>query len=440
MVSQACYSSTNDERRYSRPYPLYLSSSAERCFPLSSHDTRAINMTGQLDSDSAPQRKRIAVAVSSREAPLRHDSADFVYSVGDARMYANRTPVTHGVPYPSDVPALGSGDVLGSSYRGGSTYPYTPATKAYYPAMHAYGTPYPDDFDLALGVSSPPVMHPEPVGMMSGPWSSSTRPKPQPFGSMYLDSPEGAAFGGYGGAGLLHRLSHSASSDSPNFSFSGVATSLPLSTTPGPDRLLPNPAARSSTLPHPGPAKPSTPASASTTTTLVDVATAASYAGGFPTPGLPFCSSGSMSSQLSSSSRSNSDGYSGQESIFSEQERSIQSQGPAFDMAGYTASPRRSSGPGSGAEVSMTSHHTYVSGAGAHDAAANPHHRHHHHHQHQHQHSPQNPLPTAYVADPPSSPVANRHGQALLSGGDSTSHAVVAHSVDDRHIAVASRQ
>ncbi|KAL2173690.1 uncharacterized protein P884DRAFT_280836 [Thermothelomyces heterothallicus CBS 202.75] len=430
-------------------------------------------MTGQLDSDSTPQRKRIAVAcgrcrkrkircsgdpgqgqpcsncknagvdqcqflrVSSREAPLRHDSADFVYSVGDARVYANRTPVTHGVPYPSDVPALGSGDVLASSYRGGSTYPYTAATKAYYPATHAYGTPYPDDFDFGLGVSSSPVMHPETVGMMSGPWGSSTRPKPQPFGSIYLDSPEGAAFGGYGGAGLLHRPSPSASSDSPSFSFSGVATPLPLSTTPGPDRMLPNPAARSSTLPHPGPAKPSTPASASTTTTLVDVATAASYAGGFPTPGLPFCSSGSMSSQLSSSSRSNSDGYSGQESIFSEQERSIQSQGPAFDMAGYTALPRRSSGPGSGAGVSMASHHAYVSGAGAHDAAGT----HHHHHQYQRQHSPQNPLPTAYVTeDPPSSPVANRHGQALLSGGDSTSHAVVAHSVDDRHIAVASRQ
>ncbi|KAL2158305.1 hypothetical protein VTH06DRAFT_4626 [Thermothelomyces fergusii] len=367
MVSPACYNGNDDERQHNlnRPYPL------------------TISMTGQPDSDSAPQRKRIAVAcgrcrkrkircsgdpgqgqpcsncknagveqcqflrVSSREAPLRHDSAEFVYSVGDARVYANRTPVSHGIPYSNDVPALGSADVLGPSYRGGPAYPFnTPATKPYYPAMHAYGTAYPDEFDFGLGVSSPPVMHPEPVGMMSGPWGSAARPKPQPFGSMYLDPPEGGTFGGYGGAGglLPRQSSHSASSDSPSFSFSGVATSLPLSATPGPDRLLPNPAARSS-------AKPSTPTSASSTTaTLVDVATAASYVGGFPTQGLPFCSSGSMSSQLSSSSRSNSDAYSGQESIFSEQERSIQSQGSAFDMSGYTGSPRAAPGPDRGRE------------------------------------------------------------------------------------------
>lgn len=63
MVSQACYTSS-DARRYSRPYPLYFSSASDRRFPLSSHNARAVTMAdNQLDSDSTPQRKRIAVAV-----------------------------------------------------------------------------------------------------------------------------------------------------------------------------------------------------------------------------------------------------------------------------------------------------------------------------------------------------------------------------------------
>ncbi|KAH6641924.1 hypothetical protein F5144DRAFT_483935 [Chaetomium tenue] len=412
-------------------------------------------MMDQLDSESAPQRKRIAVAcgrcrkrkircsgdpgqghpctncknagvescqflrVSSREAPLRHENGEFVYSVGDARAYASRTPVTHGLPYPHDLPGLNSGDGLGS-YRGpGSGYPYTPATKAYYPAMHAYGAPYPDDFEFGLGVASPPVMHPESVGMMPGHWSSGgPRAKAPVFGSMYMES-EGT-YGGYGGSGLLHRPSHSAASDSPNFSFSGVAASLPLSSTPGPDRLLPNPAGRSSTLPYPGPIKPPPPTSSLAASTLADVATAASYAGGFETNGLSFSSatSSSLSSHPSSSSRSNSDSYSGPESLFNEQERGLQSQGSAFDMGGYTTSPRRSSGVGGSGNG-----HGYVPGESSHEAAA-------HHHA-----SSQHHMPSNYMSDSPSSPIAHRHGQALASGS-SASHA--AHT-DDRHVAVASR-
>ncbi|KAH6838380.1 hypothetical protein B0I37DRAFT_316965 [Chaetomium sp. MPI-CAGE-AT-0009] len=412
-------------------------------------------MVDQLDSESAPQRKRIAVAcgrcrkrkircsgdpgqghpcsncknagvescqflrVSSREAPLRHENGDFVYSVGDARAYASRTPVNHGLPYPHDLPTLSSGDAM-SSYRGpGSGYPYTPATKAYYPSMHAYGAPYPDDFEFGLGVPSPPVMNPESVGMIPGQWSSGgPRAKAPSFGSMYMES-EGA-YGGYGGSSLLHRTSHSVASDSPNFSFSGVAASLPLSSTPGPDRLLPNPTGRSSTLPYPGPIKPSVPTSTLAASTLADVATAASYAGGFETNGLSFSSatSSSLSSHPSSSSRSNSDSYSGQESIFHEQDRSLQSQGSAFDMGGYTASPRRNSGVGGSGNS-----HAYGPGENAHGAAA-------------HHHAPQHHLSSTYVSDSPSSPIAHRHGQPLGSGSGSTGHA--AHT-DGRHVAVASR-
>jgi hypothetical protein len=77
-MSQACYT-TSDGRRYSRPYPLYFASPPERRFPLSSHDTRALTMTDhQLDSDSAPQRKRIAVAVRST-SPLSFRRTPFFF-------------------------------------------------------------------------------------------------------------------------------------------------------------------------------------------------------------------------------------------------------------------------------------------------------------------------------------------------------------------------
>ncbi|KAK4151864.1 hypothetical protein C8A00DRAFT_45002 [Chaetomidium leptoderma] len=414
-------------------------------------------MMDQLDSDSTPQRKRIAVAcgrcrkrkircsgdpgqgqacsncknagveqcqflrVSSREAHLRHDGSDFGYSVGDARIYANRTPVTGGLPFTQDLPTLGSSSDVLSSYRGGSAYPYTPATKAYYPAMHAYGTPYSDDFEFGLGVPSLPVMNPEPVGILPGQWAGARAKPPSYSSSMYMDTCTDGSYSSYNsGTSLLHRAPHSANSDSPNFSFSGVAASLPLSSTPGPDRLLPNPAGRSSILPYPAPIKPSAPASTSATTTLADVATAATYAGGFDTPGLSFSSatSSSLSSHPSSSSRSNSDTYSGAESIFGEQERSLQSQGPSFDMGGYTASPRRGSGGGEGGGSGGGGSHPYVPSQSAHEAAAQHH------------------ISTTYMSGAPSSPIAHRHGLPLGSGSGSTSHA--AHP-DDRQAAVASR-
>ena len=305
------------------------------------------------------------------------------------------------------------------SYRGsGSAYSYTPATKAYYPAMPAYGTSYGDEFEFGLGVPAPSVVNPEPVGMLPGQWSSGARAKPASFSSIYLDA-EGS-YGGYSSTSLLHRPSHALNSDSPSFSFSSVAASLPLSNAPGPDRLLPNPTGRSSTLPYPATVKPSAPASASATSTLTDVATAASYAGGFDTPSLPFSSaaSSSLSSHPSSSSRSSSDTFSGSDGIFSEQERSIASQGPAFDMGGYTASPRRGSGGGS-----SRNNHAYVPAESAHEAAG--------HHQASQRH-----LPATYMSDGPSCTLAHRHGMPLASGSGSAGHA--AHT-DDRQVAVGSR-
>ncbi|KAL2136980.1 hypothetical protein VTI74DRAFT_11162 [Chaetomium olivicolor] len=376
-------------------------------------------MADQLD-DTAPQRKRIAVAVSSREAPIRPDAGDFGYSVGDARVFASRTPVGSSVSYTQDLPTLGSSDVLGS-YRGGSSYSYSPASKAYYPAMHAYGTPYPDDFEFGIGMPPSSVMTSEPAGMLSGQWTSGARVKQPSFSSMYLETD--GSYSNYSGTSLLHRPSHSVSSDSPNFSFSGVAASLPLASTPGPDRLLPNPTGRSSTLPYPSAVKPPAPASSSSAATLVEVASAATYAGGFDTPGLSYSSAGSsLSSHQPSAQRSNADTYSTSEGIFTEQERSIQSQGSAFDMHSYTASPRR----GSAAGGSGGCHAGYVPSDSAHDAAG-------HHSSHHHLSSG-----ALYMGDAPSSPIAHRHGQhSGASGSGSTSHG--AHDDGRQVAAVASR-
>jgi hypothetical protein len=387
---------------------------------------------------------------------MRPEATDFGYSVGDARIYASRTPVGGGMPYGHEVPTLGSSgaDVLGS-YRGGgsATYAYTPASKAYYPAMHAYGTPYADEFEFGLGVASPSVLHQEPVGMMPGQWGPSgaaaaTRASKAPsFSSMYMDA-EGP-YGGYGGAGMLHRPPHSVSSDSPSFSFSGVAASLPLSSTPGPDRLLPNPAGRASTLPYPtGALKPSS-SSTSAASTLADVATAAaSYAaGGFDTtsPGLSYSSTATTasstsslsSSHPSSSSRGSSDAYSaaaaaaGPESIFGEQERSnLQSQGAGFDLSSYTASPRRGSPPAAGA-------------AGGGEGGAQSHH---HHHAPSSQHHHLSASAGGYMggaaaatgagtAALSSSSSAHRHGHGVLSAAVTSGSGIHA---DERQVAVVS--
>ncbi|KAJ4302471.1 hypothetical protein N0V88_002616 [Collariella sp. IMI 366227] len=374
-------------------------------------------MADHLD-DSAPQRKRIAVAEWINASSSGSNWA--ANSVGDARVFASRTPVGSGMSYAQDLPTLGSSDVLGS-YRSGSSYSYTPASKTYYPAMHAYSGGYPEDFEFGIGVPPSSVMSSEPVGMLQGQWSSGARGKQPSFSSMYLDTDGG--YNNYSGTSLLHRPPHSASSDSPNFSFSNVAASLPLASTPGPDRLLPNPTGRSSTLPYPGTLKPPAPPSTSSTATLADVASAANYAGGFDTPGLPYSSAGSsnLSSHPSSTSRSNSDTYSTSEGTFLEQERSIQSQGPAFDMHNYTASPRRDSAAGGSGG---SSHGGYVPGESAHEATAHPSSHHH-------------LSATTYMSDGPSSPISHRHGQhSSAAGGGNVSHS--GHD-EGRPVAVASR-
>ncbi|GAB1315292.1 hypothetical protein MFIFM68171_05502 [Madurella fahalii] len=410
----------------------------------------------QLDSDSTPQRKRIAVAcgrcrkrkircsgdtgqgqpcsncknagvepcqflrVLSREAPMRNEPGDFNYNVGDARLYATRTPAGTGLQYAHDLPTLGSNDVL-ASYRGESTYSYTPATKAYYPGMPAYGAPYGDEFEFPIAVPQPVLGH-EPVGMLPGQWSSGARAKPPSFGGMYMDTD--GSYSAYSSPSLVHRAPHTAGSDTTNFSFSGVAASLPLPSAPASDRLLPNPTARSSTLPYPASVKAPTTPPASAANTLADVATAATYASGFDTPGLPYTSqstSSSLASQHSSSSRGNSGGYTVGEAIFGEQERSLQSQGPAFDMTTYTTEPRRGSGGSSGASA-LANNQPYAPGGIAH-------------------HTPQQGAAAAYLGDPPAGSHVHRHSYAHSSHTGASRNGTTtldAHS-EHRNVAVASR-
>ncbi|KAK3369824.1 hypothetical protein B0H63DRAFT_454062 [Podospora didyma] len=279
----------------------------------------------QLDSDSGQQRKRIAVAcgrcrkrkircsgdpghglpcsncknagadpclflrVSSREAPLRDESADFSYSVNDARAYASRaSPFPHGLTYSPET-AAGPNDaaLVYRSSSGSAGYPY-PTSKGYYPAASmssgGYGPSYAaDEFDsYAAAAGMPgvpghqPVLSHDPVtGHLNGmiPWGAATTSRAKTPAAIYSSGMQyhvDAEPTAYGYAtntptALVHRPVHHTSS--PSFSYSGVATtSLP--STPSAERVLPYPATgvpgsgRSSTLPYlPGPPlKSATPA------------------------------------------------------------------------------------------------------------------------------------------------------------------------------------
>lgn len=241
---------------------------------------------------------------------------------------------------------------------------YFPATASYASAPNPYGDP------TAVGVSGqfgdytaagyPPVhaMTHETVAIVPS-WGSAARKTP--YGGVYMDSTS-ESYGGYQSSNLVNRPAHhgthhghgtpTTESQSPNFSFSGVAASLPTTST-GADRLLPNPTAGTSrsSLPYPGAAiKTSQPGVSST---LADVAASATAYGGFDGLSASYGSASTASAGHSSSVRSHSTstdtyhtsvsgasaGAGEPQSIFGEEGRSLQSQGSAFDMNTYTAEP-----------------------------------------------------------------------------------------------------
>jgi hypothetical protein len=257
--------------------------------------------------------------------------------VTDARVLASRTPVGMTGPYSPD--GLPNSDVLGSSYRTGSTSYYHP-TKSYYPAVSSYGPQYSlEEFDFQPLVSSDVVM------MHPGSWSSR---KGSAYGSMYMD-PSPSGYDAYASATpLVHRPAPSVSSDTPGpLSLSNFGADLP--STSGSDRVLPTPPR----LPFPAPgAKPSSSVSTSSGPgTLADVAAAASYVASFETYGSePTSSSSTHSSSHSQQDRS---GYSSGGNLFGDQDR--MDNGHPLDGY-YSRQGRNSSGP----TPTLANGHAYV--------------------------------------------------------------------------------
>jgi hypothetical protein len=220
---------------------------------------------------------------------MRPNASDVDHRVKDTRFLANDIPVAGGGHYSHNF-ATCSGDVLGST-RSSSMYAYAPGSKDCYPAIHTDSTPRVEGF-------GPSAMHQVPVGILPAQWDVDARAKLSSFTNMCLNT---GLYSNYHGMGPLHRPLHS-SSDSTTFSFSGVAGPPPLPNTPGRDRRLPIPTARSSTLFHPAAIEPSATKSTCDASTLADVATAATDSRRFDKPGLSAVGNGGSHGYVSDKS------------------------------------------------------------------------------------------------------------------------------------------
>ncbi|KAK7741963.1 hypothetical protein SLS62_010828 [Diatrype stigma] len=210
------------------------------------------------DSENSQPRKRIAVAVSSTETPLKDQ--DFPYNIDASRAFSARATVSplHSVSqYPAELPA---GDML--AYRQGS---YAYGNKGYYSGVSGWTSANPPEDGVEyVGY--------HPYQMMSQDASFHMMQSYGRYGSsksVYVD-PEAS---GYSYGPLVHRP---AVNDSPNFSLSGMADSLPSTSSaravPS-DRLLPqvtrtlaSPSYRTDGLPELYSSKPSAPHASSSTT------------------------------------------------------------------------------------------------------------------------------------------------------------------------------
>ncbi|KAK4224681.1 hypothetical protein QBC38DRAFT_446236 [Podospora fimiseda] len=393
-----------------------------------------------FDSDSGtPQRKRIAVAcgrcrkrkircsgdpghnqpcsncrnagaepcvflrVASRETPFRADLGDFPFGGVDARLHASRSMAFH----PHELASQPLGPDILPSYRGGyPSQPYTPATKAYYPAMSPFQTAYNEEYDYSSypTVPSQSVMSADPVqvnvGMPMPPaWPTTAAARTAKSGGythhLYSMEPETSTYSAYTSTALVHRPAQTGmSSDTPSFSFSNVAASLP--TSPPPGRHLPTPIitplTRSSTVPYPSTINtnkhitPTTSMSlSSTSSSLSEIASTPSYTTtGYDVVSSPISYSPPSSRPAISDTYANS---SQPEQIFSDSTRdNLTSNGPGYDQSGaiYSSETRRDShsgGGGSGSGNHSTA--TYAPAESAHEAT---HHDHVTPHPHPHQH------------------------------------------------------
>ncbi|KAB5554468.1 hypothetical protein GE09DRAFT_1221968 [Coniochaeta sp. 2T2.1] len=397
----------------------------------------------EVESDPSQQRKRISVAcgrcrkrkircsgdpgggqpcttcknagsepclflrVSSSEATFRNDPNEYSYNIQDGRsqVYNRHGSVSHGLSSYTPthgLPSVGTEEIM-SPYRGGSAYGYA-NTKSFYSGVPAYSMGYVEELS---DYSSQPVLGQDMVSYPS--WTS-------------------RGDYGYGGTttSLVHRPAPSVGVDSTNFSLSNMAAHLPGS---GSDRLLPVPSSRSMSLASSQSYKALPPAGGADPS-LVDAAAvladmpSSSYGGSFDTV-LPYNSSTTtLQTQTTQGSRTNSEAYSPHaDSIFTEHEHSLRSQGSAVDLHAYTygaaelggSSLRRGSAAASGGPAAATgnhvvnsstgtsgkgstgttsgsgnsssggvvtgshNHHSYMAMGPIHDSASNPHHHQHHH-------------------------------------------------------------
>ncbi|RYP40443.1 hypothetical protein DL767_001679 [Monosporascus sp. MG133] len=168
------------------------------------------------ESESSQPRKRIAVAVSSTETPLKEQ--EFGYNIDASRTFQARSTMSPLNPnYTGEMPA---GDVM--AYRQGS-YPY--GSKSYYSGVSGWTSTYPEDGVEYVNYPPYQMMGQDTVHMMH------SYGRYGPSKPVYVD-PEASAYS-YGN--LVHRPA--VSSDSPNFSLSGMADSLP---NPSSARVVPS--------------------------------------------------------------------------------------------------------------------------------------------------------------------------------------------------------
>lgn len=282
------------------------------------------------------------------------------------------------------------------AYRQGS-YPY--GNKGYYAGVSGWTSTYPDDSVEYVNYPPYQMMNQDPVHMMQGyrGYSSSK--------SVYVD-PESS---GYSYGSLVHRP---AVSDSPNFSLSGMADSLPStsSTRVPSDRLLPqvtrtptHSSYRTDGIPDQYSSKSTAPHTSSSNT----VSDAYGLNSSFESP-VPYTATGTVPSNISHRSASQSDTTSYQPSsssstssatdMYNTNDQSLRSTDDSGTSVSYIYnsgrdSTRRDSHSSGGANT-LSNGHIYVPGS---------HHHHSHHHNHHH----------------------SQHAQGYVVSGPSASHGAV---------------
>ncbi|KAK1717351.1 uncharacterized protein BDZ83DRAFT_755813 [Colletotrichum acutatum] len=301
MVNPAYYP---DGRRYSRVDPTYVYPERQQRHHSHSSEARTSNMTERETDTDTPPRKRIAVAcgrcrkrkircsgdtgnglpcqnckaagaescmflrVASTEAPWVSTDQTFTYDLKAARAYAHTamaSPLNSSPPhhYASDIhDGLPRYSSTSASYYGGKYYA-SPATMPSWSATPGYSDDAVDYSPAAVASMGYPYSYQQPSDTSYyyrvNPVAKVATAAPS-ASDLYVNTADAVAAAGYtygGNAGAVTQLPHRPAaavtaaaaaaaavqqqSEGQNFSFTGVAASLPPA---GGDRRLPDPATR----------------------------------------------------------------------------------------------------------------------------------------------------------------------------------------------------